>query len=110
MALLFKFVDWVLLMGNSSPLYVVDGIPADGNPNLPAEEIETIDVLKDGASAAVYGTRASNGVILITTKRGKAGKAKVSFSGYMVYRTLYQELHCLVLHSSCMLMKCISVL
>lgn len=68
--------------GNSSPLYVVDGIPADGNPNLPAEEIETIDVLKDGASAAVYGTRASNGVILITTKRGKAGKAKVSFSGY----------------------------
>ena len=55
--------------GNSSPLYVVDGIPADGNPNLPAEEIETIDVLKDGASAAVYGTRASNGVILITTKR-----------------------------------------
>ncbi len=68
--------------GSSEPLYVVDGIPYDGNPNLPAEEVASVDVLKDGASAAVYGTRASNGVILITTKRGKAGEMKVGFSGY----------------------------
>lgn len=68
--------------GNSSPLYVVDGIPADGNPNIPAEEVESIDVLKDGAAAAVYGTRAANGVILIKTKRGKEGRLKVSLSSY----------------------------
>ncbi|MRT92018.1 TonB-dependent receptor [Ancylomarina sp. 16SWW S1-10-2] len=67
---------------NASPLYVVDGIPYDGNPNISSEDIETVDVLKDGASAAIYGTRASNGVILITTKRGKEGKTKVSFSSY----------------------------
>ncbi len=68
--------------GNASPLYVVDGIPVDGNPNLPAEEIESVDVLKDGASAAIYGTRASNGVILITTKRGKEGKINIGLSAY----------------------------
>ncbi|MFI3285418.1 MAG: TonB-dependent receptor [Rikenellaceae bacterium] len=68
--------------GSSEPLYVVDGIPYDSNPNIPAEEVESIDVLKDGASAAVYGTRASNGVILITTKRGQEGEMKVNFSSY----------------------------
>nr|WP_320118781.1 TonB-dependent receptor [uncultured Marinifilum sp.] len=70
------------ISSNASPLYVVDGIPYDGNPNIASEDIETVDILKDGASAAVYGTRASNGVILITTKRGKEGKTKVSFSSY----------------------------
>ncbi len=66
----------------TSPLYVVDGIPYAGNPNLTPEEIEKIEVLKDGAAAAIYGTRASNGVILITTKRGKKGEVKVSYSMY----------------------------
>ncbi|BAX78947.1 SusC/RagA family TonB-linked outer membrane protein [Labilibaculum antarcticum] len=70
------------ISSDSGPLYVVDGIPYNGNPNLASEDIETVDILKDGASAAVYGTRASNGVILITTKRGKEGKTKVSFSSY----------------------------
>ncbi|WP_282039215.1 SusC/RagA family TonB-linked outer membrane protein [Saccharicrinis aurantiacus] len=68
--------------GTSSPLYVVDGIPYNSNPNIASEDIATVDILKDGAAAAVYGTRASNGVILITTKRGKAGKTKVSLSSY----------------------------
>lgn len=68
--------------GNNSPLYVVDGIPYDGTPNLSPNEIEKIDVLKDGASAAVYGTRAASGVILITTKQGKAGQMKVNFDSY----------------------------
>ncbi|WP_044214327.1 SusC/RagA family TonB-linked outer membrane protein, partial [Saccharicrinis fermentans] len=67
---------------NQSPLYVVDGIPFENNPNIPSEEIESISVLKDGASAAIYGTRASNGVIVITTKKGKAGAVRVSYSGY----------------------------
>lgn len=68
--------------GNNSPLYVVDGIPYDGVPNLSPTEIEKIDVLKDGASAAVYGTRAASGVILITTKQGKPGQMKVSLDSY----------------------------
>lgn len=68
--------------GALGPLYVVDGIPYEGNPNIAPEQIESIDILKDGASASVYGTRASNGVILITTKKGKEGKMKVDFSTY----------------------------
>ncbi|MGQ1784753.1 SusC/RagA family TonB-linked outer membrane protein [Saccharicrinis sp. GN24d3] len=70
------------LNADTNPLYVVDGIPYDGNPNIASEDIESVDVLKDGAAAAVYGTRASNGVILITTKRGKEGQMKVNFSSY----------------------------
>ncbi|OBQ56694.1 TonB-dependent receptor [Tamlana sp. s12] len=64
------------------PLYVVDGVPFQGNPNIPTEQIEKIDILKDGAAAAVYGTRASNGVIIITTKKGTKGDIKVNFSTY----------------------------
>ncbi|MFY0687671.1 MAG: SusC/RagA family TonB-linked outer membrane protein [Cyclobacteriaceae bacterium] len=68
--------------GAAQPLYIVDGIPYAGNPNIVPEEIESVEVLKDGAAAAIYGTRASNGVILITTKTGKEGEVKVSYSGY----------------------------
>jgi len=70
------------ISSSSSPLYVVDGIPFQGNPNIASEDIASVDILKDGAAAAVYGTRASNGVILITTKRGTAGKTQVNFSTY----------------------------
>ncbi|WP_109831858.1 SusC/RagA family TonB-linked outer membrane protein [Reichenbachiella versicolor] len=68
--------------GASGPLYVVDGIPYQDNPRIANEQIESIEVLKDGAAAAIYGVRASNGVILITTRRGKAGQMKVDFSAY----------------------------
>ncbi|MEN0050204.1 MAG: TonB-dependent receptor plug domain-containing protein, partial [Bacteroidota bacterium] len=68
--------------GALGPLYVVDGIPYEGNPNIAPEQIKSIDILKDGAAASVYGTRASNGVILITTKRGVEGEMKVSFNAY----------------------------
>ncbi|GHB63745.1 SusC/RagA family TonB-linked outer membrane protein [Persicitalea jodogahamensis] len=68
--------------GANEPLYVVDGIPYSGDPRLSMSEIETIDVLKDAASASIYGTRGSGGVILITTKQGKAGAMKVSLDGY----------------------------
>ncbi|WP_430928720.1 SusC/RagA family TonB-linked outer membrane protein [Polaribacter marinivivus] len=71
-----------LSAGALGPLYVVDGIPFQGNPNIQPEQIESIDILKDAASAAIYGTRASNGVILITTKRGKEGKIKVNLNSY----------------------------
>ncbi|MBN2486245.1 MAG: TonB-dependent receptor [Bacteroidales bacterium] len=65
------------VIGANAPLYVVDGIPYERDPRLSINEIETIDVLKDAASAAIYGTRGSGGVILITTKKGKAGAMKV---------------------------------
>ena len=68
--------------GANRPLYVVDGIPFEGDPKLSINEIETIDVLKDGASAAIYGTRGAAGVILITTKRGKEGQMKIAVDSY----------------------------
>lgn len=66
------------VFGVNTPLYVVDGIPFDGDPKLSIDEIETVDVLKDAASTAVYGTRGANGVILITTKKGKEGIMKMN--------------------------------
>ncbi|WP_067146475.1 SusC/RagA family TonB-linked outer membrane protein [Pseudotamlana agarivorans] len=71
-----------LTSGGAEPLYVVDGVPFQSNPNIPTEQIEKVDILKDGAAAAVYGTRASNGVILITTKKGTKGNFSVNFSTY----------------------------
>jgi len=67
------------LAGSNTPLYVVNGIPQIGDPGLAPNEIETIDVLKDAASTAVYGSRGAAGVILITTKSGKDGVLKVDF-------------------------------
>ncbi|RZL99774.1 MAG: SusC/RagA family TonB-linked outer membrane protein, partial [Pedobacter sp.] len=71
-------------INNSEPLYVVDGIPVDngGIDYLNTNDIESIEVLKDAASAAIYGTRAASGVILVTTKRGRAGKTTFSYNGY----------------------------
>ena len=71
-------------INNSDPLYVVDGVPIDvgGIGYLNQSDIESIEVLKDGASAAIYGTRAAGGVILVTTKKGKAGSMRVSYNGY----------------------------
>lgn len=72
----------VVSINGGGPLYVVDNIPQDGNPNIAPEQIESIDILKDGASASIYGVRAAGGVILITTKKGKAGKMKVDLNTY----------------------------
>ena len=69
--------------GTNSPLYVVDGVPGGNITDLSPNDIESIDVLKDAASSAIYGARASNGVILVTTKKGKAGKIQVTFDGYL---------------------------
>lgn len=69
-----------LSTGSLGPLFVVDGVPFDGNPNIAPDQIESIDILKDGASASIYGTRASNGVVLITTKKGKVGKMRVDLN------------------------------
>ncbi|WP_442589683.1 SusC/RagA family TonB-linked outer membrane protein [Pedobacter sp. AW31-3R] len=86
------------ISGSGDPLYVVDGVPyltgdqgavtqynplGDINPN----DIESYDVLKDGAATAIYGSRAAGGVVLITTKRGKAGKAKMNYSSWVALAT-----------------------
>ena len=66
----------------SSPLYLIDGVGGDISTLNPAD-IESIDILKDAASAAIYGAQAANGVVLITTKSGKEGSAKISFDSYI---------------------------
>jgi len=69
-------------VGNSAPLYVIDGVPGGDINSLNPADIESIDVLKDASSAAIYGARAANGVILVTTKSGTKGKMTVSYDGY----------------------------
>ena len=69
--------------GSNTPLYVVDGVPGANIEDLSPNDIESIDILKDAASSAIYGARASNGVILVTTKKGKVGRLQVSFDGYI---------------------------
>ena len=63
---------------DNSPLYIIDGIPnEDGMSNINPNDIESIDVLKDASATAIYGARGANGVVLVTTKQAKSGKAKV---------------------------------
>ena len=68
--------------GNARPLYIVDGMAVDNIEYLNPGDIESMDVLKDAASAAIYGARAANGVVLITTKTGKKGSLSVTYDGY----------------------------
>lgn len=69
-------------IGNNSPLYIIDGVPTERQGNLNPADIETIQVLKDASAASIYGSRAANGVVIITTKRGKVGKTSISFNTY----------------------------
>ena len=69
-------------IGDSEPLYVIDGVAGGSLSALNPADIESIDVLKDAASAAIYGARAANGVILVTTKQGKEGRAVLSYDAY----------------------------
>ena len=74
-------------VGNSQPLYLIDGIGGDITTLNPAD-IERIDVLKDAASAAIYGAQAANGVVLVTTKSGKEGSSKITYDGYVGWQTV----------------------
>lgn len=70
-------------IGNNDPLYIIDGVPTKDNlANINQNDIESIQILKDATSASIYGARAGNGVIIITTKRGKSGAPKVTFDAY----------------------------
>lgn len=78
-------------VGDSSPLYIVDGVTVSNIDYLSPSDIESIDVLKDAASAAIYGSRAANGVILVTTKQGKSGKAVIEYDGYVGWQNIVQN-------------------
>ncbi len=75
-------------INNNDPLYIIDGVPTkDGINFLSANDIENIVVLKDASSAAIYGSRAANGVVVINTKKGKQGAAQVNYSGYVGFQS-----------------------
>lgn len=79
--------------GDASPLYVVDGIPVDNIDFLNSSDIKSIDILKDAASAAIYGSRAANGVVLVTTSTGEFNqKATFSYDGYYGIQNVYKNL------------------
>jgi TonB-dependent SusC/RagA subfamily outer membrane receptor len=95
-------------INNNEPLYIIDGVPTQAGINfLAADDIATITVLKDAASAAIYGARSTNGVVVITTKSGKPGRPIINYSvyagvqthGYLTpmvnaaeYKTLFNEM------------------
>jgi len=75
----------------AEPLYVVDGIPGVNLNLIPPSEIESIDVLRDASATAIYGSKAANGVIMITTKKGSEGVARVSYSGYASWEKIVND-------------------
>ncbi len=77
---------------SNTPLYVIDGIPGTDITTVNPSDIESIDVLKDAASAAIYGAQAANGVVIVTTKSGKAGNAKVTFDGYYGWQSVAKKI------------------
>ena len=79
------------ILGGNSPLFVLDGIPTNTIDDISPNEIESIEVLKDASAQAIYGARASNGVILVNTKKGEDGPLKVSYSGYLSMEELYKN-------------------
>lgn len=77
---------------DNSPLYIVDGFPVNSIADIAPQDIETIDILKDASSTAIYGSRGANGVILVTTKGGKAGKTNISLNAFTGVRNLASKL------------------
>ena len=76
---------------SNDPLYIVDGFQVESINDIPASDIEDITVLKDASSSAIYGSRGANGVILVTTKSGKAGKVNVSYNAYYSWKELAKK-------------------
>ncbi|MCF2505513.1 TonB-dependent receptor [Dyadobacter sp. CY107] len=80
------------VQAGNEPLYVVDGVPTMDTRDLNVNDIESIQVLKDASSAAIYGARASNGVVIVTTKRGKANQSQVNFSAYYGFSNMAKQI------------------
>lgn len=81
------------LAGGSDPLYVVDGVIGVPINTISPDDIESMDVMKDASAAAIYGSRAANGVIMVTTKRGKSGRTTVTFNNYVGLETIARKLN-----------------
>ncbi|WP_165042743.1 TonB-dependent receptor [Dysgonomonas sp. ZJ709] len=80
------------LMGGNGPLVVIDGVPGASLNSVAPQDIESMSVLKDASAAAIYGARSANGVILITTKKGKAGKTSITYDGFFAVENLANNL------------------
>ncbi|MDD3727156.1 MAG: TonB-dependent receptor [Dysgonamonadaceae bacterium] len=93
------------VQASNEPLYIVDGMPTDNISYMSPNDIESIQILKDASSAAIYGARAANGVVLITTKRGRIGEAKVKLSAYSGISTLGKKIDALNTDEYKILMK-----
>jgi len=78
-------------IGDASPLYVIDGFPAGDMNSINPNDIESVEILKDASASAIYGARGANGVILITTKTGKKGEAKVTYESYFAQQELVKQ-------------------
>lgn len=98
------------ISGGNEPLYIIDGMPvypsADNSQtalsplnSIPTSDIESIEVLKDASSTAIYGSRGANGVIIVTTKKGKSGKTSVAFDAYWGIQSIYKKYDLLDSHS-----------
>lgn len=81
--------------GSYAPLYIVDGFEVDNIDYLANQDIQSVEVLKDASASAIYGARAANGVILVTTKSGKEGKPQITYNGSVSYRALSKQLEVL---------------
>ena len=85
------YIRGIGTIGDAQPLYVIDGVAGGNLDGINPNDIESIDILKDAASAAIYGSRAANGVILVTTKQGKAGKIEISYNGSFGWSNVYKR-------------------
>lgn len=79
------------LSADNSPLYIVDGVPMSGIDDINSNDIASLEILKDASSQSIYGARAANGVILITTKRGLSGKPRISYNGYVAMQDIQRN-------------------
>lgn len=80
------------ITGDNTPLFIVDGFPVESISDIPASDIESIDVLKDGSSTAIYGSRGANGVVIVTTKSGKEGKINVNYNAFVTWKKMAKKL------------------
>jgi TonB-linked SusC/RagA family outer membrane protein len=83
------------ITGDNMPLFIVDGFPVQSISDIPPGDIESIDVLKDASSTAIYGSRGANGVVIVTTKSGKEGKTTVSYNAYYSWKKIANTLETL---------------
>jgi len=86
-------------LGNNNPLYIIDGVPSQSQGNINPNDIESMQILKDASAASIYGARAANGVIIITTKKGKVGEPQINYNAYYGWQNVPDRLNYDVLNA-----------